>query len=102
MTKLFRMKALVGNVHRLGCSNVATCNYDGRSFPTIQGGFDRVLLDAPCAGTGVIAKDPSAKVSKEDKDVRRIVHLQKGYKDDFIDIFIKMNIQNCYSPQSIL
>ena len=80
LTKLFRMKALVGNVHRLGCSNVATCNYDGRSFPTIQGGFDRVLLDAPCAGTGVIAKDPSAKVSKEDKDVRRIVHLQKGCK----------------------
>ena len=96
------MKALVGNVHRLGCSNVATCNYDGRSFPTIQGGFDRVLLDAPCAGTGVIAKDPSAKVSKEDKDVRRIVHLQKGCKKFFINIFIKVNIQNCYSPQSIL
>jgi len=72
-----RIKALVANTHRLGCSNVVTCNYDGRSFPTIQGGFDRVLLDAPCAGTGVIAKDPSAKLSKEDKDVRRIVHLQK-------------------------
>ena len=38
-----RMKALVANAHRLGCSNVATCNYDGRSFPTIQGGFDRVI-----------------------------------------------------------
>ena len=38
-----RMKALVANSHRLGCSNVATCNYDGRSFPTIQGGFDRVI-----------------------------------------------------------
>lgn len=72
-----RMKALVANSHRLGCSNVATCNYDGRSFPTIQGGFDRVICDAPCAGTGVIAKDPSAKLSKEDKDVRRIVHIQK-------------------------
>lgn len=68
----------MGNTHRLGCSNVVTCNYDGRSFPTIQGGFDRVLLDAPCSGTGVIAKDPSAKQSKEDKAVRRIVHIQKG------------------------
>merc|ERR1711990_1307737 len=72
-----RTRALVGNVHRLGCSNVVISNYDGRSFPTIMGGFDRVLLDAPCAGTGVISKDPSAKVSKEDKAVRRIVHLQK-------------------------
>lgn len=72
-----RTRALVANVHRLGCSNVIISNYDGRSFPTIMGGFDRVLLDAPCAGTGVISKDPSAKVSKEDKAVRRIVHLQK-------------------------
>jgi len=72
-----RTRALVANTHRLGCSNVIISNYDGRSFPTIMGGFDRVLLDAPCAGTGVISKDPSAKVSKEDKAVRRIVHLQK-------------------------
>ena len=81
-----RTRALVANVHRLGCSNVIISNYDGRSFPTIMGGFDRVLLDAPCAGTGVISKDPSAKVSKEDKAVRRIVHLQKG-------IFLNSNIQ---------
>ena len=39
-------------------------NYDGRMFPKVIGGFDRVLLDAPCSGTGVISKDASVKMNK--------------------------------------
>lgn len=40
-------------------------------------GFDRVLLDAPCTGTGVVAKDPSVKQSKSDVDVQRCYNLQR-------------------------
>lgn len=59
-----RIKSLTANVHRMGCKNVVVCNYDGRQFPKVIGGFDRVLLDSPCSGTGVISKDPSVKTNK--------------------------------------
>lgn len=72
-----RLKAVVGNLHRLGISNTIVCNYDGRTFPKVMTGFDRVLLDAPCSGTGIIAKDPSVKVNKSEKDIQRCAHLQK-------------------------
>lgn len=72
-----RAKGLIGNIHRLGAKNVIVCNYDAREFPRVIGGFDRVLLDAPCSGTGVIAKDPSVKTNKTEKDFLMLPHLQK-------------------------
>eukprot|EP00038_Savillea_parva_P003792 m.130360 g.130360 ORF g.130360 m.130360 type:complete len:935 (-) comp11281_c0_seq4:391-3195(-) len=72
-----RLKATVANIHRLGCSNTIVCNYDGRAFPKVMGGFDRVLLDAPCSGTGVIAKDQAVKAGKTETDLQRCGHIQR-------------------------
>jgi len=72
-----RAKAIVGNLHRLGVTNCVVMSYDGRALPKVGKGYSRVLLDAPCSGTGVISKDPSAKTSKDDKDINRCSHLQK-------------------------
>lgn len=72
-----RLKSLTANIHRLGVKNAVVCNYDGREFPKVIGGFDRVLLDAPCSGTGVISKDPSVKLNKTEKDFIDIPFLQK-------------------------
>ncbi|KAF5380952.1 hypothetical protein D9615_003875 [Tricholomella constricta] len=76
-TNKARTKSLTANVHRLGCKNVVVCSYDGREFPKVMGGFDRVLLDAPCSGTGVISKDQSVKVNKSERDFTLLSHLQK-------------------------
>lgn len=72
-----RTKAVVGNFHRLGVVNAVICNHDGREFPDVMKGFDRVLLDAPCTGTGVIAKDPSVKTTKDQKDIQRCFNIQR-------------------------
>ncbi|OUM63871.1 hypothetical protein PIROE2DRAFT_66260 [Piromyces sp. E2] len=72
-----RIKAVIANIHRLGIKNAVVCNYDGREFPNVIGGFDRVLLDAPCSGTGVIAKDPSVKVNKSEQDFQMVTQIQK-------------------------
>ncbi|KAI9912251.1 hypothetical protein PsorP6_009334 [Peronosclerospora sorghi] len=72
-----RLKATVANLHRLGVKNTTVACYDGRKVPSLFKGFDRVLLDAPCTGMGVIARDPSIKTQKGMKDVQRLAHLQK-------------------------
>lgn len=59
-----RCKALTANLHRLGIVNTIVSNYNGLKYPRIMKGFDRVLIDAPCSGTGVICKDPGVKTTK--------------------------------------
>lgn len=59
-----RMKSLYFNIHRLGVKNCIITNYDGKKLCQIYNNFDRVLLDAPCSGLGVISKDPSVKVNR--------------------------------------
>lgn len=72
-----RQKATVANLHRMGVKNAICCCYDGRKIPKIMKGFDRVLLDAPCSGLGVISRDQTVKLQRTFKDIQRIAHLQK-------------------------
>lgn len=51
-----RIKAVVGNFHRLGVMNAIVSCEDGCKYKSIMTGFDRILVDAPCTGTGVISK----------------------------------------------
>ena len=71
------MAGLQGNLARLGVTCAIAVNADGRDFPRLMGGFDRVLLDAPCSGMGVISKDQSIKAEKGFADIQRCQQLQK-------------------------
>lgn len=76
--KADRQKATVANMHRLGVRNAITCTHDGRKLgKRFHNSFDRILLDAPCSGLGVISRDPSVKVQRTMADVNKCGHLQK-------------------------
>lgn len=72
-----RLQAVVGNFHRLGIQNAIVTSIDGTKYRDVMTGFDRVLLDAPCTGSGVISKDPSVKTTKTDVDIQRCYNLQR-------------------------
>ncbi len=44
--------------------------------PSLHGGFDRVLLDAPCSGTGVLAARPDARWKRTADGIDELVELQ--------------------------
>ncbi|RWS16489.1 putative 28S rRNA (cytosine-C(5))-methyltransferase-like protein, partial [Dinothrombium tinctorium] len=100
-----RCKAIVGNLHRMGVVNSVVCSHDGRKFTSVLTGFDRVLLDAPCSGTGIISKDPAVKSNKEEKDIKHFSHLQKQLilaAIDCVDANSKTGGYIVYSTCSVL
>jgi len=38
--------------------------------------FDRILLDVPCSGTGVIRRNPDIKVLRKPKDIHKLIQTQ--------------------------
>lgn len=49
---------------------------DGRD-PGLDGGYDRVLVDAPCTGLGALRRRPEARWRRSSEDVAGLVKLQK-------------------------
>jgi 16S rRNA (cytosine967-C5)-methyltransferase len=56
-----RARELEDNCRRLGADNVTVVNADATQLPPELTGFDRVLVDAPCSGLGVLAARPDLR-----------------------------------------
>jgi 16S rRNA (cytosine967-C5)-methyltransferase len=56
-----RARELEENARRLGAHNISVVNADARELPAELTGFDRVLVDAPCSGLGVLASRPDLR-----------------------------------------
>ncbi|MCA0330875.1 MAG: rRNA cytosine-C5-methyltransferase [Actinobacteria bacterium] len=51
---------------------------DGTSAPWREGSFDRVLLDAPCTGLGVLRRRPESRWRRSPSDVAELSALQRA------------------------
>lgn len=72
-----RLIGLHYNLQRMGVNNSIITNYDGRKFPESLKNFDKVLLDAPCTGLGIISRDQSIKTQRTIRSIYKAAHLQK-------------------------
>ncbi len=70
-----RLKALCANLSRMGIENTLVLHMDARHAPELGISFDRVLLDAPCTGTGTAHRNPEA-LQKSEEDIKRLTPLQ--------------------------
>jgi 16S rRNA (cytosine967-C5)-methyltransferase len=71
-----RLNIVKNAAQRLG---VANAHFMVADAATIQlSSADKVLVDAPCSGLGVLAKKPDSKWRREPDDIRELVKLQRS------------------------
>ncbi|WP_270181824.1 16S rRNA (cytosine(967)-C(5))-methyltransferase RsmB [Alkalihalobacillus sp. CinArs1] len=78
-----KIKLIKKQAERLGLSNVEAKALDSRLVADEfeENTFDRILVDAPCTGFGVLRRKPDIKWAKKPEDVERITSVQRGILD---------------------
>jgi 16S rRNA (cytosine967-C5)-methyltransferase len=71
-----RLRVLRENARRLGMLEAAPTVADFAATPLPDGRFDRVLLDAPCSGTGTLRKNPEIRWRLSPEAIARIAEEQ--------------------------
>ena len=72
-----RIKKVYENINRLKIKNVTVVKGDAlRKNWWDKKLFDKILIDAPCSGTGVIRRHPDIKLLRKLKDISQIMKIQ--------------------------
>ncbi|HEX2925957.1 MAG TPA: 16S rRNA (cytosine(967)-C(5))-methyltransferase RsmB [Ruminiclostridium sp.] len=73
-----KLKLIEQSSSRLGINIIKTELFDACKLDqSMIGQADRVLIDAPCSGLGIIRKKPDIKYSRTEDELREIVRLQR-------------------------
>jgi 16S rRNA (cytosine967-C5)-methyltransferase len=74
-----KVKLINDNARRLALNNIKTQTMDSRhaSESFEHESFDRILLDAPCSGLGVMRRKPDMKYTKKEQDLYQLSSIQQ-------------------------
>ena len=96
-----RTKLVENAAKRLGINIIKTSVQDATIFnENYKEKFDKILLDVPCLGIGVLKRKPDIKWQKEQKDVDEISKIQYKILEN-CSKYLKKNGEIVYSTCSI-
>lgn len=62
----------------LGCIHPVAADASVHLSSVLRGTFDKILVDGPCSGLGILSRHPDGKWSRDEADVKRLSRLQEG------------------------
>ena len=79
-----RLELLNKAASRLGLTNIKTKAYDATKLSELYGNesFNKILLDAPCSGLGVIRRKMDIKYNVSPESIDELVNLQKDLLEE--------------------
>lgn len=97
-----RTKLVEQNAQRLGINIIETKVKDASLYDeNLKEKFDKILLDVPCLGIGVIKRKPDIKWQRKPEDIEKITEIQKKILNN-CSKYLKKDGAMVYSTCSIL
>ena len=97
-----RLNLIQQNAKRLGISIIETKILDAtKYYKEYEAKFDKILLDVPCLGIGVIKRKPDIKWQRKPEDLQKIGKIQKIILEN-CSKYLKTGGELVYSTCSIL
>lgn len=80
-----RLRTLEDNARRMGVAGIHLVAMDAAQ-PAVRGRFQRILLDAPCSGTGIIRRHPEIRWRRSEDDITTLARRQARALDAAADL----------------
>ena len=101
-TEQWKLDELSKRARRAGAFNIETRMIDsGKVIKRLENSADRLLLDVPCSGLGVLKRNPDAKWKLSLEFIERVKELQQNILNDYCQM-VKVGGLMVYSTCSIL